>query len=67
MTHPMTMTIYARLDVTFIGLMMARTEVHLIEIQAPNLLLFNTVEVGTAKANVWINPFIVQAGVGVDF
>ena len=27
----------------------------------------HTVEVGTAKANVWINPFIVQAGVGVDF
>ena len=41
--------------------MMARTEVHLIEIQAPNLPLFATVEVGTAKANVWINLFIVQA------
>jgi len=23
--------------------------------------------VGRAKSNVWVNPFIVQAGVGVDF
>ena len=60
-------TVYARLDVKFIGLMMARAEVHHIEVQAPNLPLFDTVEVGTAKANVWVNPFIVQAGVGVDF
>ena len=60
-------TVYARLDVKFIGLMMARAEVHHIEIQAPNLPLFDTVEVGTAKANVWVNPFIVQAGIGVDF
>ena len=60
-------TVYARLDVKFIGLMMARTEVHHIEVQAPNLTLFDTVEVGTAKMNVWVNPFIVQAGVGVDF
>ncbi len=60
-------TVYARLDVKFVGLMMARAEVHHIEIQAPNLPLFDTVEVGTAKANVWVNPLIVQAGVGVDF
>ena len=60
-------SVYARLDVKFIGLMMAHAEVHHIEIQAPNLPLFDTVEVGTAKANVWVNPFIVQAGVGVDF
>jgi len=60
-------SVYARLDVKFIGLMMARAEVHHIEVQAPNLPLFDTVEVGTAKANVWVNPLIVQAGVGVDF
>jgi predicted oxidoreductase (fatty acid repression mutant protein) len=36
-------------------------------IHAPNLPLFDTVEVGTAKVNVWVNPFLVQAGVGVDF
>jgi len=36
-------TIYARLDVKSIGLMMARAEVHHIEIQAPNLPLFDTV------------------------
>jgi len=36
-------------------------------IHAPNLPLFATVKVGTAKTNVWVSPFIVQAGVGVDF
>jgi hypothetical protein len=38
-----------------------------ISIQAPNLPLFDTVEVRTAKANVLVKPFIVQAGIGVDF
>jgi hypothetical protein len=31
------------------------------------LPLFDNVEVGTAKMNIWVNPFIVQGGVGVDF
>jgi outer membrane protein W len=60
-------SVYARLDAKFIALMMARAEVHHIEVQAPGLPLFDTVEVGTAKMNVWVNPFIVQLGVGVDF
>ncbi len=59
--------IYARLDVKFIALMMARAEVHHIQVRTPELPLFDTVEVGTAKMNVWINPLIIQAGIGLDF
>ena len=59
--------VYARLDVKFIALMMARAEVHHIQVQTPGLPLFDTVEVGTAKMSVWVNPLIVQAGVGYDF
>jgi outer membrane protein W len=60
-------SVYARLDVKFIGLMLARAEVHHIEVQAPGLPLFDSVDVGTAKMSVWVNPFIVQAGAGIDF
>ena len=59
--------IYARLDVKFIALMLARAEVHHIEVRTPELPLFDTVEVGTAKMSVWINPLVVQAGLGLDF
>ena len=58
---------YARLDVKFIAFMLARGEVHHIQVQTPGLPLFDTVEVGTAKMNVWVNPLIIQAGVGLDF
>lgn len=60
-------SVYARLDVKFIALMMARAEVHHIEVKTPGLPLFDNVEVGTAKMNLWVNPFIVQGAVGVDF
>jgi len=59
--------IYARLDVKFIALMMARAEVHHIQVRTPELPLFDTVEVGTATMSVWVNPLIVQAGIGLDF
>jgi outer membrane protein W len=59
--------IYARLDVKFIALMYARAEVHHIQMQAPDIPLFGTVEVGTAKIGTWVNPLIVQAGIGTDF
>lgn len=60
-------SVYARLDVKFIGLMLARAEVHHVEVKTPGLPLFDSVEVGTAKMDIWVNPFIVQGGVGVDF
>ena len=59
--------IYARLDVKFIAGMLARAEVRHIQIATPDLPLFSTVEVGTAKMSVWVNPLVVQAGLGTDF
>jgi outer membrane protein W len=59
--------VYARIDVKFIALMYARAEVHHVQMQAPDLPLFGTVEVGTAKMNMWVNPLIIQAGIGTDF
>jgi outer membrane protein W len=60
-------SVYARIDVKFIAFMLARAEVRHIEIATPGLALFESVEVGTAKMNVWVNPLIVQAGIGFDF
>lgn len=62
-----TKRIYARLDVKFIAFMLARAQVHHIEVRTPELPLFDTVEVGTAKMSVWVNPLIIQAGIGTDF
>lgn len=59
--------VWARVDVKFIALMLARAEVRHIEVKTPGLPLFDSVEVGTARMNLWVNPFIVQGGVGVDF
>jgi outer membrane protein W len=59
--------IYARIDVKFIALMMARARVEHVQVQTPGIPLFETVEVGTAKMNVWVNPLIIQAGLGTDF
>jgi outer membrane protein W len=58
---------YARLDVKFIAFMMARGEVQHVQVRTPELPLFDTVEVGTARMSVWVNPLIVQAGIGADF
>ena len=58
---------YARLDVKFIALMLARAEVHHVQVQTPELPLFDSVEVGTAKMSMWVNPLIITGGVGLDF
>ena len=62
-----TKRVYARLDVKFIAFMLARARVEHIQVRTPDLPLFDTVEVGTAKMSMWINPLIVQAGIGTDF
>jgi len=59
--------VYARLDLKYIGLMLARAEVRHLEVKTPGLPLFDSVEVGTAKMNIWVNPLIVQGAIGVDF
>jgi outer membrane protein W len=63
----LTRSIYARIDVKFIAFMLARAEVRHINVKTPGLPLFDSVEVGTAKMNLWVNPVIVQAGLGCDF
>jgi outer membrane protein W len=59
--------VYARLDVKFIAGMLARATVKHMEVRTPALPLFEAAEVGTAKMNAWVNPLIVQGGVGLDF
>lgn len=63
----MTSKFYARIDLKFIALMQANAEVHHIQVKTPDIPLFDTVEVGTAKMSVTVNPLIIQAGVGMDF
>ncbi len=58
---------YARLDVKFIALMDAHATAEHIQVATPNIPAFGTVEVGTAKMDVTINPLIVQAAIGFDF
>ncbi len=58
---------YARFDVKFIAFMTANAEVHHIQVRTPSIPLFDTVEIGTAKMAVTVNPLIVQAGIGADF
>jgi outer membrane protein W len=60
-------SIYARIDIKFIAFMTANAEVRHINVKTPDLPLFESVEVGTAKMTVKVNPFIVHAGVGFDF
>ncbi|MBX3157562.1 MAG: hypothetical protein KF773_16425 [Deltaproteobacteria bacterium] len=59
--------IYARLDVKFIALMLAEAQARHVQVRTPELPLFDTVEVGTARMSVWVNPLIVQLGIGTDF
>ena len=57
----------ARIDIKYIAAMLARAEVEHVQVRTPGLPLFDTVEVGTAKMSVWVNPLVVQLGVGADF
>jgi outer membrane protein W len=59
--------VYARLDLKYIAGLMARATVKHVQVRTPLLPLFDSVEVGTAKMNLWVNPLIIQAGVGIDF
>jgi outer membrane protein W len=58
---------YARFDVKFIAFMTANAEVNHIQVRTPSIPLFDTVEIGTAKMSVTVNPLILQAGIGADF
>ncbi len=58
---------HLRGDVKYIAGMLARARVEHIQVKTPSLPLFDTVEVGTAKMSVWVNPLIAQLGLGYDF
>lgn len=59
--------IKARVDIKYIAFMLARGTVEHVQVRTPGLPLFDTVEVGTAKMSVWVNPLVVQLGIGADF
>lgn len=59
--------VYARLDIKFIALMYARARVEHVQVETPELPLFGSTEVGTARMSMWVNPLIIQAGIGTDF
>lgn len=58
---------FARIDVKYIAFMEANADVHHIQVRTPSIPLFDTVELGTAKMSVMVNPLIIQAGIGADF
>lgn len=62
-----TKKIYARLDAKFIAFMEANATVHNIQVRTPDIPLFDTVNVGTAKMSVWVNPLILSGAIGMDF
>ena len=47
--------------------MQANATVEHIQVKTPELPLFDSVEVGTAKMSVMVNPLIIQAGIGTNF
>jgi outer membrane protein W len=58
--------VYARLDVKYIAFMKAHATVDDIVVRTPSLPLFEEAKVGSATMDLWVNPLIVQLGVGVD-
>jgi outer membrane protein W len=57
----------ARVDVKYIAFMKAHATVEHLRIRTPGIPLFETTDVGTATLDMWVNPLVVLAGVGVDF
>jgi outer membrane protein W len=57
--------ITARLDVKYVAFMRAHATVEHIRVNTPDLPLFETTDVGTATMNMWLNPLVVQLGLGI--
>jgi outer membrane protein W len=57
----------ARVDVKYIAFMKAHATVEHLRVRTPNIPLFETADVGTATMDMYINPLVVLAGIGVDF
>jgi outer membrane protein W len=58
--------IAARVDVKYIALMKAHATVENIQVRTPGIPLFDRVQVGTATMDMWVNPLVLQIGIGVD-
>jgi outer membrane protein W len=58
---------YARVDVKFIAFMRANAEIENARVAANDIPLLGYVEVDRARMGMWLNPLIVQAGIGRDF
>jgi outer membrane protein W len=59
--------VVARLDIKYIAFMKAYATVEHIKVRTPDLPLLEEAEVGSATMTMWVNPLIVQLGVGMDF
>ena len=55
-----------RADVKYVAFMKAHATVENLEVRTPELPLLETAKVGSATMDLWVNPLIVQIGVGVD-
>jgi outer membrane protein len=58
--------VVARVDVKYIAFMKAHATVDDIVVRTPALPLFDRAEVGRATMDLYLDPLIVQIGVGVD-
>ncbi|NVB77565.1 MAG: OmpW family protein [Kofleriaceae bacterium] len=58
--------VFARVDLKYVAFMKAHATVEDVRVRTPGIPLFETAEVGTATMDMWVNPLIVQIGVGVD-
>ena len=55
-----------RADVKYVALMKAHATVENIQVRTPELPLLETAKVGSATLDMWVNPLVVQLGIGVD-
>jgi outer membrane protein W len=60
-------SVVARADIKYIALMKAHATVENIRVRTPELPLLEEAEVGSATMDMWVNPLVVQVGIGVDF
>jgi outer membrane protein W len=59
-------SVHLRADVKYIAFMKANATVENLHVRTPTIPLFESAEVGNASMGLWVNPLIVQLGVGVD-
>lgn len=58
--------VHLRADLKYIAFMKARATVENLHVRTPSIPLFESAEVGRATMEMWVNPLIVQVGIGVD-